>query len=87
MCLIFDASESSDFDARGVGDYVAIEFGLETQVFDNEIDAQNHDPIPAILCPPVLHVERYSLDDDDSFDKERQVIKRVRALGGHFVGT
>lgn len=75
MSLIFDSFPSLQH-AREFADHVTeIEPQLRTWVFETAADANAHDPFPYGLAPPIVHVERPSLDDDSS-------IERVRELGG-----
>jgi hypothetical protein len=59
--------------------------GLSGQVFDTEDEAQEHDPIPYALTPPIAHIDRPSAESQEHI--ERQVEEMVAEYDGCFAGT
>lgn len=79
--LIFD-----QFATRGLAEQFAAtvrtKFGLEAIIYDDVDKANEADPFPFPLVPPIVHVER---PEDETV--EREVQKFVRSYDGIFVGT
>jgi hypothetical protein len=74
MSLIFDS-----FPTRQQAEaFASAENG---QVFDTEEAAQEADPFPYPLTPPIVHTPRAGLDE------ERATELAVQEFGGRFVGT
>lgn len=81
--LIYDSFDSVA-QAQRFADWVRETTGRETTVFESADEAQDADPIPVALVPPVVHVERR---DDDGIDDDQDLANTCAEYGGVFVGT
>jgi hypothetical protein len=62
MSLIFDSFPSQE-KAEAFAAAVTQRFGLQWQIFDNPVEAHNHDPFIYEQIPPIVHVDRVGDDD------------------------
>ncbi len=51
-------------------------------VFDDQRQADAHDPFPGELTPPIVHVDR---DDEDTHEAE--LAELAESFGGRYAGT
>ena len=93
MSLIFDRFPSRD-KAESFVAVIQKEFNLAGQIFDDSDSAQEHDPFPWVLDPPVVHIDRPDIKMDDIDEEiahniaiEEAVEDRVTDFGGTFAGT
>ena len=86
--LIFDSFDSVE-KARGFSAYVQDNFQQEAHVCDSVEEADEIDPFPFELFPPVVLVARdwRGLGNDAELAREDDVIASVRQFGGRFAGT
>jgi hypothetical protein len=80
MCLIFDRFASRE-QAEAFARAASQDFDLLACIYDTEQEAQEVDPIPVVLEPPIVHVARADLELED------RVEALVGAFGGKFAGT
>lgn len=84
MSMIFDR-----FPTRERGEAfraaVKVEIGLDGQVFDTVAAAQEHDPFPFRLDPPIVHIDRSG--EGLTGAVEKRVIALAASFGGTFAGT
>jgi hypothetical protein len=86
MSLIFDSFSSRQQADQFVA-AVKTETGLEAKVFDTVDEAQEHDPIPATLAAPVVHIDRPQLMEERGEAIEHHIEDMVGEYGGRFVGA
>lgn len=82
MSLIFDKFPNRA-QAEAFGAYVTLRFARVVRVFDTQTEADEHDPFPFYLVPPIVHVER----THDGFQLEDEIERSVAQFGGSFAGT
>lgn len=61
---------------------VVTDHGLTCSIYATASAAQEADPFPGELVPPIVHVERH-----DGRETEAEVEALVSAYGGRFAGT
>lgn len=81
MSMIFDRFQTRD-RAEAFASEIERVTGLETQVFDTEEEAFEHDPFPFDLNGFIVHVDR-----SEDYDVETAVHRIAPEYGGVFSGT
>ena len=85
MSLIFELPSMTSADEFVAA--VKTRFGVEAQIFTTNDDAQEHDPFPWVLNPPIVHVDRgYGGGMYPGGGAESEVEALVLEFGGTFVG-
>jgi hypothetical protein len=78
--LIFDSFPSKE-QAQAFADACQSRYGRKAQVFDSVNASDEVDPFPFELRPPIVHVER------DTLEVEEGIQSLVNQFGGDFAGT
>lgn len=87
MSLIFDKF-STLAQAESFASFVENQFGLGTQTYDNEGEAQLADPFPWRLDAPIVHVDRvYPDGTETTIEQEERIQLLVQDYDGTFAGT
>jgi hypothetical protein len=84
VSLIFDRFPNLK-QARAFATEVKKRYRLNGQVFISAYAAQEHDPFPWVLDPPIVHIERP--ETESALETESAVEHLVTKFGGTFAGT
>lgn len=80
--MIFDQFASRE-QADAFAARVVTQFGRDAVVFPDVESANQHDPFPFELHPPIVHVDR----DYETYAHESEIRELVAGFGGVFAGT
>lgn len=83
MSLIFDRFKTEQDARRFIERVQQVRPGRGCQLFLDVDEAQENDPFPYALSPPIVHVDR--VDDYDGEDEIRAVVSEFD--GAVFAGT